>query len=259
MEYAQAKIKSLAKGLALLDELAAAALTDEGMALSKLAKSLSAPSNTTHNLLQTLVACGYARQDESALYYLGTKCWQLATLQRALAGDLTRLATPRLNAFARDHHEAAVFAVLAAGRRVVLASVDAEQTVRVDRAQVERAGIYAMPTGRVLLAQADQVTRREIVSREDWPGPRWDGIEDESQLNAACDVINAAGHSRIALPDQGVIALAVPVLDADAKSLGSVGCYAPGFRCNSKKEKAMLEGLRRTAEQIAAAGDPQPT
>ncbi len=259
MEYTQAKIKSLAKGLALLDELTAAALSTDGMPLSKLAQSLSAPSNTTHNLLQTLVACGYARQDERTLYHLGPKCWQMATLQRALAGDLTRLAMPALHAFAQECREAAVFTVLAAGRRVVLASVDAGQAVRVDSARVEQAGIYAMPTGRVLLAQADQVTRRQIVSREGWPGSRWDDIDSESQLDAACDAINAAGHSRIALPDSGVVALAVPVVDAVAKSLGSVGCYAPDFRCNSKKKKALLDGLRRTAEQIATASAPNPT
>ena len=254
----QAKIKSLAKGLALLDDLTAAALTTEGMGLSKLAQSLSAPKNTTHNLLQTLVACGYARQDENALYYLGPKGWQMGTLQRAVSGDLTRLAMPALDAFAHEYHEAVAFAVLAAGRRVVLAIVDADQVVSVDSARVEQTGTYGLATGRVLLAQADEITRRQIVSREGWPGSKWDGIENASQLNAACDAINAAGHSRIVLPDIGIIAMAVPIVDAAGRSLGSVGCYAPDFRCDKKKEKAMLDGLRRTAELIATAGTTKP-
>ncbi len=257
MKQAHPKIKSLAKGLALLDELAAAALTDEGMALSKLAEALSAPRNTTHNLLQTLVACGYARQDENALYYLGPKCWQMGALQQTLRGDLSRLALPALEAFTHEHHEAAVFAVLVAGRRVKLAGVDAKQVVRVDSAQVEQTGIYGLPTGRVLLAQADEVTRRQIIAREGWPGSRWDGIENASQLNAACDAISASGHCRKAATNREFVALAVPVANTSGRPVGSVGCYAPQFRCNRKDEEVILNGLRVVAEHIAAASDPR--
>ncbi|HHH75450.1 MAG TPA: IclR family transcriptional regulator [Phycisphaerae bacterium] len=258
MEPVKAKIKSLAKGMALLDELTGAALTGDGMGLSQLAQSLSAPKNTTHNLLQTLVACGYARQDDSALYYLGPKAWQMGTLQQALNGNLASLVKPVLNAFVHEHHEAAVFVVLAAGRRVVLLIVDADQAVTVNSAQVQQNSTYAMPTGRVLLAQVDEITRRQFIEREGWPGQQWDGIESMSQLDEACDAINAAGYSGIDSPDSGLVALAVPVVDATGRLLGSVGCYAPSFRCDSNKEKAMLDGLRRSAEMITAAGKTKP-
>jgi len=258
MERSQAKIKSLAKGMALLDKLTAAALTNDGMTLSTLAQALSAPRNTAHNLLQTLVACGYARQDDSAQYYLGPKAWQMGTLQQALSGDMTRLAMPVLSEFAHEYHEAAVFTVLVGGRRVVLARVQADQVVSVDSAMVEQAGIYTLPTGRILLSHTDKITRSQIVSNEGWPGPQWDDIDSESKLDDACKAVKAAGYCRIALPGSDLIGLATAVMDAGGRLMGSAGCYAPVFRCDRKKEKSMLDGLRRAAELIATAGNNKP-
>lgn len=67
-------------------------VSDEGLALSDLARSLNMSKGSMHRLLKTLEHCGVVELHEERLYVLGPRVYKLASYVRGTG--LRRLALP---------------------------------------------------------------------------------------------------------------------------------------------------------------------
>ncbi|NLF32839.1 MAG: helix-turn-helix domain-containing protein [Planctomycetes bacterium] len=247
-----APVQSVRKALNVLDLVIEADVSGEAAPLAVLAGRMAMPRNSVHNLLKTLVACGYVEQQGRGLYVPGSKCRQMVRLSRFDGAAARERVARRLRRFVDAEHEACLLAVLANGRRVVVRYVDCHQAVRVSQTTIEETSFYEKPTGRMLAAVADEAELRQILDRHGLPGPQWDGIDDEPALREALAALRTQGWCRIVHPDE-VVALACPVAGEDGAAWAVVGTFAPGYRCPAAREKQLLEALRRLAGDLAAA------
>lgn len=243
-------VRSVKKALDLLEILVFQDLDRAGVSLSQLARRMNLCPNTAYNLLKTLLVCGYVEQKEDARYVAGSKCLQIGRWNRLTSAPARRAIVSGLQELRNRLKEGVVMAILHAGRRVELAHVDCNQSVCVNRAVLENDQIYNTATGRILMAHASSAELRQILERHGLPRAQWNGLDSARALQRALAGLRKAGACVVKWPHE-LVACACPMLDAQGKLLGALGCYVPFFRCPKKKEQAIIQELRRAADTLA--------
>ena len=245
-------VKSVRKALDLLSAVLLDDPAGEGRTLSELADRIAIPRSTAHNLLRTIAASGFIEQTAALTYVAGPRSRQIGRLNRIRALPTKREIVPALCELSAQTGESAVFAAMAGGQRYRVASVDADQAIRVDHALVERCSIYAVPTGRVLVAWADADERGAVIERNGLPGEDWDGIRQRAALDLACERLRREGHCVIASEARALVAMACPVLAPGGRIAGALGCYAPRFRCPPPTRERLLAAMFATASRLGS-------
>lgn len=245
-------VKSVKKALDLLDILCFDDSGD-GIALSELSRRMGWASNSTHNLIKTIAACGYASQNEAGRYVAGRKCHDIGRVCRMFSSQNLIAIRETLHELYQSINEAAVLAYLARGQRYVLTRMKGNQLIRVSHREDEPHRIYDVPTGRILVAHASEEQVGEIVACNGFPGEAWDKIDDMSDLKRACRKIRKAGFVSMETPMEGtkLLSFACPIQSTDGQLLGAIGSHALEFRCPLSKQKQIINNLRLTAKKLS--------
>ncbi|MBF0244148.1 MAG: helix-turn-helix domain-containing protein [Planctomycetes bacterium] len=215
------------------------------VSITEVARSLGVNTTTAHNLMKSIVNCGYAINDgKTHLYSLSNKFMALQS-RALLTLELSQRIESRLARFSMETGEPGVVAMLVEGSRQVLCRTDGSRIVRVDSAVEDSDGNpLLLATGRVMFAVAPEDVREKIREihgevRKIW-GEQWSALCREIVVN--CIYIDENTRDEIT-------ALAIPI---EAKGfILSLGSYMPKERFQSKKT-SFLETYRKTAEDISA-------
>lgn len=243
-------VLSVKKALDLLEMLIFQDVKRNGIRLSDLAAKLEIPDNTARNLLKTMVECGFVAQNSESRYIMGKKCQQIGSLNGISSKRSEEDIKNALTKFNEKINETIVFAILADGYREVIAEVASRKEVKVVFERTSSVNIYDATTGRVLAAYAEPEELERIIERYGLPGEYWDNIKDIGSLKKALSVIRDQGHVLMPKWDE-LISFAIPVLNEEGKLIGSVGCYAPIFRCPKKKQTEIISALNDVASDLA--------
>jgi len=245
-----APVRSVAKALGLLDAVIQADLSGRAVTLGELAEQAGMRPNSAHNLIKTLVSCGYARQRARGQYEMGSKCRQLGRISSIGAAATQPAVLECLRRFAERYGETCVLAALVNGERVILAQVDSSQAVRVSHATARAEPFFAKPTGRLLAAISDEAELQQILTRQEMPGKHWDGIRSEAKLRRALAALREASVCIVEDTQQDLVALAVPVAAESDRTRCVLGAFAPLYRCDAARRDELLKGLRRSAGEL---------
>ncbi len=243
-------VRSVKKALDLLSILAFEDRERRGIALTALAHRMEMPVNSTHNLLKTMVFCGYVAQTEGGAYLMGLRAEEMGRLSLLLSTAASAGLRGRMDTLCVALEEAVTLAALADGRRILLCRADPHQVIRVNSAVLETRSLFAMPTGRVLAAFSSPNELECILRQSGLPVAEWAGISTRAALDKALGRIRRRGHEVIAPDVGGLVSLAVPVLDGKGERIAALGCYAPLFRCDPDRQGFILSQLRLAAEGL---------
>jgi len=244
----RAPVESLRKGLEVL-ELLSRAPGEDGMPLAEIATRMDYKRTTAHNLLKTLVICGFAVNDGEGRYRLGSKVGRLLRNRNAARPLSPDLLQPLVQ-LAVELNENVVLTTLTGGTRRVLARATGQQIVQIDadRFDGEHTLMWEAVTGRILAAFAPRDELDELLANEGLPGVNWQGIATRPALATALQFLReqtyAESHERTAA------SLAVPILDGDTL-LGAIGTHLPDFRWQEECREPFLNAMRRTAHRLA--------
>ena len=240
-------VRSVKKAMDLLEAVVFCPPGKGGMTLSELSAHMGLLSNTTRNLLKSMIMCGFLEQTDDGRYVPGSKCMQIGRYTQLVSDDGLAAISRALGSLSGELHETTVFATLSGGERVVIGSSDPEQAVTVNQSVFRSGRMYDTPTGRVLMAYASGEELKEILSRQGMPGDAWEGVYDAESFVLALEGIRVEGMSVIRGAD--IVAWAVPVMSRE-RVLGAMGCYAPTFRCTVEQEEEIVRRLRETASEL---------
>ncbi|MCC7494042.1 MAG: helix-turn-helix domain-containing protein [Fimbriimonadaceae bacterium] len=246
----EAPIQSIQRSCAVLDQLAEAAARGEGVGLQVVAEALGVPVTTAHNLLKSLVACGYAGRGEQRRYTLGPRALDLARAARLSAGGLAAAAAEAAE-LAERTGESVVVTTLVHGRRQVLRRFEGSAVVRVNAAFDDQAPLWAMVTGRVLAAFATPAELQAVLALGP-PSAAWPELHRASDLEPALAAIRAAGLAEAITGQQEVVSMAAPILDRQGQLLAALGLYLPAFRATSEASAGLRAELLATAARVTA-------
>ena len=241
-------ILSIKKALHIIDILVFEDFENKGIALSKLAKKTGQRTNTLHNILKTMVACGYVVQNEEGKYASGKKCKDIGRINKiSPQSNFNKLITKSVLELSQKLGEAVLFTILINGNRVPIIFSEPDQLIKVDYTSLENENIYMKDTGRVLTSFADQANLSMIIDNWGMPGDNWNGINDMPALSGNIEAVRSKGYSLSIVADGTLVSIAVPVC---GDLPGAIGCYAPLFRCDKEKQQFMLTQMQAAARLI---------
>jgi IclR family KDG regulon transcriptional repressor len=220
--------------------------------VSDLARHLGLTKSNTHRLLQTLVACGYARNlDQSGRYELTLKVWEIgaAVLDRL---DLRTVAAEYMEALCQVSGETVHLSVLEGAEVIYIAKIDSPHPVRAYSRVGGRAPAHCVATGKALLAHAPDLLIDEIA-RELRPFTRLT-ITTPSKLRAELGSIRRAGYAANRGEwREGVCGVAAPIWNASGKVIAAIGLSGPADRFKPRSLKRFAPSVVSVAQQISSS------
>ncbi|MFP5315623.1 MAG: IclR family transcriptional regulator [Actinomycetes bacterium] len=224
-------------------------ITDAGgeVTLSELSASTDLPLPTIHRLLRTLVMKGYARQLPNRRYALGPR---LIRLGEGANKQLGALARPQLKMLVDRLGETSNMAVLDSDMVVYIAQVPSSHSMRMFTEVGRRAHTHDTGVGKAILAQLDNETVRNIVTRAGMPTPTEKSIGSVEELLEELENIRERGYSIDEQEQElGVRCFAMAVPDAPTPTAISVS--GPISRVDESFADKAVPLLRSAAQAIS--------
>ena len=243
------------KGLTLLEVLsnyphgatAGQVVADSGYAFS-----------TCYRLLTTLVDSGFAEFDPATKRYgLGLLVFQMGQ-KVATARGYSGTALPVLRKLTEATGESSLLGVLDGDRFLTVHTVDGPNH-RITTDPGDRGELHTSSLGRALLAFSPAETRDELVAAIDLE-PRTDrSLTDRDELRRILEQTRERGWaSQDQEHDDGMCAVAVPVMSPGGPLLAALALAAPVYRCDLAGLEQHLSLLNDAAAQLAAQLPQRP-
>jgi DNA-binding IclR family transcriptional regulator len=228
-------------------------VTDQGLGLSELARTLAMSKGSMHRLLKTLEHCGVVTLNEERFYVLGPRIYKLAAYVRGTG--LRRLALPAMQRLAPHIGETLFLGRVEQEHVHVLETVEAggehlHPHISVPRGT--RVPLFAGVVGRLVVAQWPPEQRRSRLQKYDLPRFTETSLIDIDQFLQAVEEVTTTGlavdHGEYLA---GVNAVAVPII-GPGNSLVALLCslgFAPHFDDEAMQQAGTF--LKEEAEVIS--------
>ncbi|GAB4518739.1 MAG: IclR family transcriptional regulator [Roseibium sp.] len=230
-------LQSLTRGLRALDILTAA---DGPMRLTEIAEELGVDKSNASHVLKTLVASGYAAQDDSRRYVASSRhaepCREQSLSEVVACKEMCR---PALEDLVRETGECAHLAVLIDTRVWYIDKVDSTLPLKVDHPIGSLSPLHCTALGKAFLAFGTAAMPAERKSYT----PKT--ITSEDALKAELEITRRRGY---AVDDEefapGIRCAARPVFDAQGRMIAALGVSGPSVRVDDARLKELGDLVR---------------
>jgi IclR family transcriptional regulator, KDG regulon repressor len=243
------RAKSADRALQVLEYLAT---VPEGTTFTDIARSLSLPKSSTHELLAVLAERSFIEfNQETKAYRIGIRTWELG---QAFVShrDLLTEARPVIAEVAAKLDETVQISVRDGLEEVYLDRVDSSQPLRVQAIVGSRAPAHTTALGKVLLAD-----RRESDILHDLRGRKLQALTPNT-ITAPEAIIDELRWVRLigfAIDDQehaiGLRCVAVPIRDHHGSTVAAMSVAVPITRGSAEQLTDALLAVEQGARQIS--------
>ncbi|MEV0154686.1 IclR family transcriptional regulator [Micromonospora sp. NPDC050686] len=224
-----------------------------GLTVSQVAERLDVARSTAHRLLQTLVYRDFAVQDDQRVYHPGPVL-ELAAHSQSRTSQLRAAALPHLQRLVDLVGESANLAIRTGDTTRFIASVECRQALRVGSREGMVFPAHRTTAGLVLLAEVQSGEVDDLYAAERY-AQRPDERPDMSALRGRLTRVRRAGFAlNNGMSERGVVAIGVPVRDADGTALAGLSISMPAVRYDRHQLPALVATLHRAAGAIEAGG-----
>jgi len=219
-----------------VDLLARVAQAPGEATVAELASDAGLPTSTAYRLLGALGRHGLVQRDAGTVT-LGTRVVALGRAAEArLREQLIAPSQPVMEGLARDCGETVILTAPCALEAIVLHVVEAEQPIRLTSALYGRTPMHLGASGKVLAAHLDGEDRERLL----------EAVGDPA-FAATLDAIRSRGWVvTTGELDEGVSAVAAPVLDGRGRLLAGISLAGPS-------DRMALTGVPAAARAVCAA------
>lgn len=243
-------VQSIVRALTLLEALG----DSRGeVGIAELSKRVGLHVSTTHRLLATLVARGYARQSpETGRYALGAKTLHLAESYLSQM-DLRRIVRPILEQLSRETGETANLVILDDREALYLDKAEGPQSLRIFSRIGRRAPLHCTAVGKVLLAFRSAADLDALVGRGPLERLTPHTITSVSQLRRELEKVRQEGFALDREEcEEGACCIAAPVRNALSETIAAVGISGPALRLHPRRIQELVPHVVRAGRQISA-------
>lgn len=243
---AEPAVKSADRALDILEYVAEAPAPP---AFSQLLSDLGIPRSSLFHLLNNLLARGYLEQETSGgRYRLGPRLERLAA--RLQGPSLAAAVQPYLRRLSDHLNETSGFNAWVEDSVEVVASAAGRQALAFTMKVGERAPLYAISAGKIVLAQLDAATLEAYLARVRFEQITPRTLKSKEQLRkeiAAARKLGFAYSYEEFTP--GITGIATAVVQ-DGCFFGAVNLAVPTARFTAAQEVAFKRELRSTAAAL---------
>jgi DNA-binding IclR family transcriptional regulator len=252
-------VKSAHRALQILEAVSS---SPSGLKHSEIAGILKIPKGSLSLLLSDLVSQDYLGLDpDRKRYLLGPQILVIA--KRYLAGiDVVQLGRPILRKLVSDSGECVEIGVRRENDVLMICREDCSRPLRSVIQIGDRAPLHATAAGKAILAHLPEEEIEKYLSMVPFKAFTKKTITHARPLRKELEAIRAGGvaYCREEL-NEGVVAMGMPVFDADGRVHASIVIPIPTIRFNHKKEKrvelALREGAWTLSHQLGFNGLPK--
>ncbi|MFI1164510.1 IclR family transcriptional regulator [Streptomyces sp. NPDC020801] len=222
-----------------------------GLTVSQVAERLGVARSTAHRLLAMLVYRDFAVQDEKRVYRAGPVL-ELAAHSQSQVSRLRAAALPHLQRLVDLLEETANLTIRTGDTARFIASVECAQALRVSSREGMVFPAHRTTAGLLLLAELGEEELTEVYAAEryrDRPGERPDLAALRKELARVRRGGFAVNQER---SERGLVAIGVPVRDADGVALAGVSVSLPGVRYDPGGLQSLVATLNAAARGIEA-------
>lgn len=231
--------------------LAAVAEAGVGLSLADLSARLGLPKATLHRQCGSLIAQGFIARDVDPLRFVvgpALRALAFATLNH---GHVRAMRHRVLADLVADVQETCNFTTLDGAEVLYLDRVEARWPLRLTLDVGAHVPVHCTASGKLFLAHLPPPQADELIDQVPLAAFTRNTITSSARLRRECENIRAAGHATdreefIA----GLIAVAVPVFDADNVLRAAIALHAPTARMSLDEALARLPRLLRAAEAM---------
>lgn len=246
---------ALTRSMAVIERLAGEA---DGVPLMVLATELELPKSAAHRILADLIGLGYVHQDSvTERYRLSMKL--VSIMQRHLSRvPLVDLAQPFLTRLAEQAGELARMSILDEGELIWIAKAQgSKHALRYDPDSGLTVPLYCTASGLALLSALDDESalarlREQGLGDSEQRGPQAPTTEAEFMALLAQARENNFAYTADTY-ENGISALAVPIVDSRGSALGVVNLVGPSLRFDRETALTHVADVQRAAQEISAA------
>jgi IclR family acetate operon transcriptional repressor len=224
-----------------------------GITLQELSQQLSLPVASVYRLLLVLEAERFvARSATSKRYFVGPAALKLSDTRSPAMGYLSS-PHPKMRELAHQTRET-VFAVeLRGGAAVCVALVPSEHPLRLYVQMGQEMPLNAAASARVLLADMDEPTAAEMLSRSPMIAYSSRTPTRPAEVLEHLETVRHRGYDICDDElDRDVWAVSVPIRQADGRVGTSLTLAAPRSRVHAAHEDAVIENVLAAGAAIAA-------
>jgi IclR family acetate operon transcriptional repressor len=241
-------VQSVDRAISVLELLA----SNGGTGITEIAGNLGVHKSTVSRLLGALEARGMVEQQgERGKFTIG---FGIVRLAGAATGqlDLARLGTPVCESLAEKLGETVNIAVLDGFVAINICQARGTAAVAAQNWTGQRTPLHATSSGKVLLANAADVDREQILGGSQpsyTPRTVTDADELRSMLQVVADEGYATSYEELEL---GLHAVSVPVLGKSSEVIAAISASGPAYRLSPKRIRQIVEDLRAGVAELSS-------
>lgn len=245
-----AEVQSLVRGLGLLTALS----RGEGLTLRELAQTTDLPLTTTHRLIGTLLAQGFAQADpDRGTYTIGVEAFRVGMAFLAVR-KLVEIARPHLKELLDATGETANLALLEDDTIVYAAQAESHLPVRAFFRPGRRAPVAVTAVGKACLAALGPDERAARLSGLILTPPTPKAAQT---IDVLAQQIDTARRTGFAIDDEeqsiGLRCIGAAILDERGRPVGGVSISGPTARLTDPRIEELSAQVRQTAARITQA------
>lgn len=222
---------------------------EEPQSSGTLAKKVNMHPSTCSVMLKSMLKYGLIDQTGKRQgYTLGPMVYFL-TRNGPYQKHIVLAAEPVMQRLVNEFQETVLLAGLNQKGRIILSVIEGNQEVRIFKERLFLDDIYQTATGRLLLAYLPPEERQAWIVKLGWPGSSWPEADSEQTMDKALTQILEQGYV-VDQPSTQSVQLAFPVRQDD-KVVAALGMPLPAFRFTGKRQKAIMQGMKKTADDIS--------
>ena len=230
-----------------------ALLANEGRALSlaDLAARLSLPKGTAHRICTQLLATGFLARDVSERFFTVGPALRRLAFDTLNHGVVRGLRHEVLSELVDEVHETCNFTTLDGVQVLYLDRVEAHWPLRLTLDVGSHVPLHCTASGKLMLAHMPRKERDALLGRLTLTAMTRNSLTTVDALRVECDAIVKQGYSCdreefIA----GLVAVAVPVFDAEGKVRAAIAVHAPTVRMSMDDAMERIGALQAASEKM---------
>lgn len=228
-----------------------------GLTVSQVAGRLGVARSTAHRLLQTLVYRDFAVQDDQRVYHPGPVL-ELATHSQSAVSRLRGKALPHMQRLVEVVGESANLTIRTGDRARFIASVECHQALRVGSREGMVFPAHRTTGGLVLLAELPPSEVDDLYALEHY-AERQEERPDMAKLRTRLARVRRSGFAlNDGLSERGVVAIGVPLRNADGTAIAGLSISMPSVRYDRHTLPTLVTTLHRAVGAIEAGGIAAP-
>lgn len=243
------------------DVLECIAATGRPLSVREVANLCGISRPTAYRYLVSLAKRGYVTSYRNDTYDLGSR---LLTLGRNFLEryDWVSLVEPKLYDLSRESGETVHIGLFDQGEMLYVAKVDSPQSVRMHSSLGTRSPIYCTAMGKSVLANLDETSRNEELSKIELVARTENTKTNKAELLEELKQVAALGYAIDDVENEaGVRCVSAPIFDFKGGVIGAISISGPAYRLEIPNLKELAPSVMNAAHEISKVIGfvPKPT